>query len=309
MTGTAAEKYEETHLQHESELPEVSGALDSYMRDLRRYPMVTRDREEELAREFSRTRNPELAHQLITANLRLVVKIAYQYRRARRSLLDLVQEGNEGLVQAVLRYDPERGVKLSSFAAWWIRARMLKSILNDSRLVKLGTTQAQRKLFFNLRKEQEKLEASGFVVTDSMLAEKLSVSEHEVTEMRQRLSGAEASLDAPIASEDGARTVLDLLQGNNAQRPDVMVEGREFYHKLCRKLAEFEKTLSGRSLMLFRERLMSEQPKTLKEIGEAHGISRERMRQIEVGLLARLKAFLERELGSAALVAIHSGSN
>jgi RNA polymerase sigma-32 factor len=283
---------------------ESTGALDVYMRDLRRYPMVTREREEELARQYSRTHDPRIAHRLITANLRLVVKIAYQYRRSRRSLIDLVQEGNEGLVQAVLRYDPNRGVKLSSFAAWWIRARMLKSILNDSRLVKLGTTQAQRKLFFNLRKEQEKLEAAGFEVTDSMLAEKMSVTQHEVSEMRQRLAGAEASLDAPVASEDGMRTVVDLLQGNSALRPDVIVEDREFHGVLCRRLREFEKTLSGRSLMLFRHRLMAEQPKTLKEIGEAHGISRERMRQIEVGLLARLKAFLERELGGSPQVAL-----
>ncbi len=278
--------------------PQITEALELYIRDMRRHPMLTRDLEEKLAQQYARTRAPELAHRLITANLRLVVKLAYEYRRSRRSLLDLIQEGNEGLVQAVLRYDPSRGVKLSSFAAWWIRARMLKSILDDARLVKLGTTQTQRKLFFNLRKEQEKLEAAGFVVTDTLLAEKLSVAERDVTEMRQRLGAADASLDLP-AHDGGTGSMVDMLPGSNAQRPDVIVEGHEFQRTLCRKLREFGRTLSGRSLMLFEERLMSESPKTLKSIGEAHGISRERMRQLEVELLAQLKVYLQGELGSA----------
>src|SRR5262249_41835326 len=146
------------------------------------------------------------------ANLRLVVKIAHEYRRAYRTLLDLIQEGNVGLVQAVKKYDPYRGVKLSSYAAWWIRAYMLKFILNNLRLVKIGTTQAQRKLFFNLRKEKEKLEAMGIDASPRALAEALEVPEREVVDMERRLGQGEMSLDAPLAGEnEGGRTHLDRL--------------------------------------------------------------------------------------------------
>ena len=138
--------------------------IGAYLHELRRYPLLTREEEHELAVRFCKQREPALAARLITANLRLVVKIAYEYRRAHRNILDLIQEGNIGLMQAVQKYDPYRGVKLSSYAAWWIRAYILKFILNNWRLVKIGTTQAQRKLFFNLRKEREKLEQLGYEV-------------------------------------------------------------------------------------------------------------------------------------------------
>src|SRR5712691_11697206 len=155
---------------------EHADAMQRYMAEVSRHPLLTREEEHDLAVRFRETQDPRIAYRLVTANLRLVVKIAHEYRRAHRNLLDLVQEGNVGLLQAVKKYDPYRGVKLSSYAAWWIRAYMLKFILNNWRLVKIGTTQAQRKLFFNLRKEKDKLEQLGFTPSPKMLAESLDVA-------------------------------------------------------------------------------------------------------------------------------------
>ena len=171
--------------------------LQLYIQDIRRYPLLSREDEHALAKKFVETGDVEAARRLVTANLRLVVKIAHEYRRAHRNLLDLIQEGNIGLMQAVKKYDPYRGVKLSSYAAWWIRAYMLKFILNNWRLVKIGTTQAQRKLFFNLKKEKDKLEQLGFDTSSKALAEALDVPEREVIDMEKRLGHGEMSLDAP----------------------------------------------------------------------------------------------------------------
>jgi RNA polymerase sigma-32 factor len=284
-----------------------SDPLTVYMAEIRRYPLLTREEEHELAVRFAETQDPKIARRLITANLRLVVKIAHEYRRAYRNLLDLVQEGNLGLLQAVQKYDPHRGVKLSSYSAWWIRAYMLKFILNNWRLVKIGTTQAQRKLFFNLTKEREKLEAAGFVPTTKLLAERLSVPEQEVAEMQLRLAASDASLDAPIGSgddESGKRTHLDMLESANSSRPDVTAESDEFRALLRQKLETFEATLKGREQTLFHDRLMADQPLTLQEVGERYGISRERARQIEARLLSRLKQYLKKELGDAVQVAM-----
>jgi RNA polymerase sigma-32 factor len=279
--------------------------LTAYMHEIRRYPLLSREEEHTLASEYTQTRDPKIGRRLITANLRLVVKIAHEYKRAYHNLLDLVQEGNLGLLQAVQKYDPHRGVKLSSYAAWWIRAYMLKFILNNWRLVKIGTTQAQRKLFFNLSKEREKLELAGFVPTSKLLAERLNVPEQEVTDMQLRLAASETSLDAPIGRDDeGGRTQIEMLESASASRPDVTAESDEFRGLLREKLQAFEKTLSGREQTLFHERLVSDQPLTLQEVGERYNISRERARQIEARLLSRLKVYLKKELGDAVQVAM-----
>ncbi len=282
-----------------------SDPLTAYMHEIRRYPLLSREEEHELAVQYSRSRDPVIARRLITANLRLVVKIAHEYKRAYRNLLDLVQEGNLGLLQAVEKYDPHRGVKLSSYAAWWIRAYMLKFILNNWRLVKIGTTQAQRKLFFNLSKEREKLEADGFVATSKLLAERLAVPEQEVTDMSLRLGQSETSLDAPVSRDDeGGRRQVDLLESPGSTRPDLTAESEEFRALLRQKLSEFEQTLTGREKLLFQDRLMADTPLTLQDVGERFGISRERARQLEARLLGRLKVYLKKELGDAVQVAM-----
>jgi len=275
--------------------------MSVYMRETRRYPLLTPDEEHALATRLVEHGDGTAARKLIEANLRLVVKIAYEYRRAHKNLLDLVQEGNIGLIQAVSKFDPYRGVKLSSYAAFWIRAYILKFILNNWRLVKIGTTQAQRKLFFNLRKEREKLEQLGFQATTALLAEKLDVPEKEVIEMERRLAAPEASLDAPIGSsndDDGTRTRLDYLPSEDI-RPDRAVAQSEFSELLRGKLETFAGTLEGREQTIFRERWLTEDPLTLQEIGDRYQVSRERARQLEKRMLDRLKKYLEAELGTA----------
>ncbi len=274
--------------------------MAAYMSEVRRYPLLTPDEEKALATRLVEHGDTSAARKLIEANLRLVVKIAYEYRRAHKNLLDLVQEGNIGLIQAVGKFDPYRGVKLSSYAAFWIRAYILKFILNNWRLVKIGTTQAQRKLFFNLRKEREKLEQHGFQPTTQLLAEKLDVSEKDVIEMERRLAAPEASLDAPLGAGDdgGERTRLDYIP-SDGDRPDRAVAQSEFAQLLRSKLETFAATLEGREQTIFRDRWLTDEPLTLQEIGDRYNVSRERARQLEKRMLDRLKKYLEAELGSA----------
>jgi RNA polymerase sigma-32 factor len=283
------------------------GSIDPlalYIREIKRYPLLTREQEHDLAVKFLESGDVDAARVLVTSNLRLVVKIAHEYRRAHRNLLDLIQEGNVGLVQAVKKFDPHRGVKLSSYSAWWIRAYILKFILANWRLVKIGTTQAQRKLFFNLKKERDKLEALGIDASSEALAAALQVSEREVVDMEKRLSGGDLSLDAPVSRDDAdGRSRMETMEAG-LPRPDDQVEGAEFRGLLREKLARFAEGLEGRERTLFEERLLNEQPKTLQEIGETYGISRERARQLEKRLVDRLKVFLRAELGDAVEIAM-----
>ena len=280
-------------------------ALSQYIQEVRRYPLLSREDEHELAVHYVKTGDMNAARRLITANLRLVIKLAHEYRQAHRNLLDLVQEGNVGLVQAVRKYDPYRGVKFSSYAAWWIRAYILKYILNNWRLVKIGTTQAQRRLFFNLRKEREKLEKLGYKPEAKLLAERLDVTEQEVTEMERRLSAGDLSLDAPVGREDpDGRSHMEMLEASGDTRPDVAAESEEFRKLLRDKFAAFEKTLAGREKMIFQERVHAETPLTLQEIGERYGISRERARQLEKRLTDKLRVYLRKELGDVVEIAM-----
>ncbi len=274
----------------------------AYMASLRHQPRLDREEEHRLAVEYLRTHDVKIATKLITSNLKLVVKLAHEYTRAGKNLLDLIQEGNVGLVQAVEKYDPNRGVKLSSYAAWWIRAYILRYILQNARIVRLGTTATQRKLFFNLRKEKAKLEKMGFVPTTDRVAKAMSVPEHEVIDMEQRLGSPDASLDAPAdRGEDGGRTRLELVE-SAGERPDTITEEGEFRDRLHETLMSFGLRLKGRERELFEQRLMTDEPKTLQELGDAFGISRERTRQLEMRLMARLKTYLRAVLGDAIAV-------
>ncbi len=288
---------------HPPERDSALGRYDSlaaYLHEVQRHALLTPDEEHSLAVDYAKTANVQAAARLVTANLRLVVKIAYEYRRAYRNLMDLIQEGNIGLMQAVKKYDPYRGVKLSSYAAWWIRAYIMRFMLNNWRLVKIGTTQAQRKLFFNLNKERQRLLTLGIDPTSAELASRLDVTESEVTEMDRRLSGGELSLDAPVGDPEGRpMSRVEMLPANNIsaddaladEERDVMVRGR---------LQAFEKTLTAeKDKVIFRERLMADDPVTLQEIGTRYGISRERVRQIEKRLQDRLRVYLKAELGGA----------
>jgi RNA polymerase sigma-32 factor len=222
-----------------------------------------------------------------------VVKLAYEFARATKNVLDLIQEGNVGLMEAVKNFDPEHGIRFPSYAVWWVRAYIYRHLINNWRLVKIGTTQAQRKLFFNLRKETERLEREGFKPQPLLLAHRMGVRESDVREMQERMGQSEVSLDAPTGGgEDNDTRLLDVIPdaGNNPETETADREWRDFAHD---KVDEFAKTLDGKELEIFKARLLAEDPETLQVIGARFGISRERVRQIETRLKRRLKEFIE----------------
>ncbi len=268
----------------------VNDPIKRYLAEIRRYPILTKEEEYELAVEFQQSQSEDTALRLVTSNLRLVVKIALEYQSTWTSLLDLIQEGNVGLMQAVKKFDPEKNIRLSSYAQWWIRAYILKYLMDNYKLVKIGTTQAQRKLFYNLKKEKDRLERQGFKPTAKLLAARLNVREQDVTEMEARLSGREASLDAPLV-DDQRGTLIDLLPSGGPEVDDIIAR-RQLSKELRKKLKEFESTLEGRDIEIWRHRLMVDSPLTLQQIGDLFGVSRERARQLEARILKKLKKFL-----------------
>ncbi len=275
--------------------------LGAYMRDVQRYALLSKQEEHDLAVRFIEEDDLEAAKRLVTSNLRLVVKIAYDYRQAYKNILDLVQEGNIGLMQAVRKYDPYKGVKLSSYAAWWIRAYMLRYILNNHRLVKVGTTQAQRKLFFNLKKEKAKLSAMGIEPTAQIIAERLNVPERDVVSMDMRLAAGDASLDAPVGTAEGRSVArVELLPSEDVRVDDTLADA-EIGDQFAQKIHEFGSSLENKEKKIFEDRLVADDPKTLQTLGDEFGVSRERVRQIEKRLLKKLKAYLQSELSETVV--------
>jgi len=265
--------------------------LQRYLTEIRRFPLLNREDEHELAVRYKEYGDVGAAYKLVTSNLRLVVMIAREYQKAFKNLLDLIQEGNMGLMEAVKNFDPYRGVRFPSYAVWWIRAYMIRYIMNDWRMVKIGTTQAQRKLFFNLQKEKEKIEAEGLTPGPKLLAQRLNVKEDEVVEMEQRLAGRDLSVDVPIGDDEEA-TLLSFLQDTKKTPEEEFAETQ--YRELLRdKMEQFAKSLKDKELVIYRERLLNDDPLTLREIGEKYGISRERVRQIEERVKKKLKTYLK----------------
>jgi RNA polymerase sigma-32 factor len=273
--------------------------LQAYMREVQQHALLTKVEEHDLATRYVKTGDVDAAARLVTANLRLVVKIAYEYRRAYRNMMDLIQEGNIGLMQAVKRYDPYRGVKLSSYAAWWIRAYMLRYMLNNWRMVKLGTTQAQRKLFFNLNKEKARLSAMGIEPTHAEIAQRLNVDEKEVIEMDRRLSRGDASLDMPVGDGDNSSVARVELLSSGAPGPEQDTTSAQLGNILHGELGRFRATLAGKDALIFDKRMVAEDPLTLQELGDEFGVSRERVRQLESRISGKLRAFLKDSLGDA----------
>lgn len=279
--------------------------LKRYLAEIRRYPLLSREEEHKLAVDYKEYGNVDAAFRLVTSNLRLVVMIAREYQRAFSNLLDLVQEGNIGLMEAVKNFDPYRGVRFPSYAVWWIRAYVIRYIMNNWRMVKIGTTQAQRKLFFNLQKEKEKLEAEGFSPGPKLLAQRLDVKEGEVVEMEQRLANRDLSTDVPLGGDEN-RTLLSFIP-DSRQTPEEQFSDREYQSVLREKLERFAETLKDKELVIFRERLLTEEPLTLREIGERYGISRERVRQIEERVKKKVKAYLAKEFKDLKEIVLGAG--
>jgi RNA polymerase sigma-32 factor len=272
------------------------------MAEVARHPLLSREEEHALAVKFRETGDVDAAYRLVASNLRLVVKIAHEYRRSAFHLLDLVQEGNMGLMQAVKKYDPFKGVKLSSYAAWWIRAYIIRFIMDNWRMVKLGTTQAQRKLFFNLAKEREKLLARGIEPTPRLLARNLAVDESDVEEMTARMGSEDLSLDAPARGEDGEDARQSRLErfAGDEQRPDEAIGDEELKRLFREKLDAFGASLEDeKERFIFEHRLLppdGTEPMTLQEVGDRFKLTRERARQIESKLVKRLRDQLKAEI-------------
>jgi RNA polymerase sigma-32 factor len=277
------------------------GELDSgdtltrYMTQLRAYPPISREEEQVLARRWVEHEDVEAARMLVVSNLRLVVKIAMEYRRAWTNALDLIQEGNVGLMEAVQRFDPYQGVKLSTYAVYWIRAYILKYILDNMRSVRLGTTRAQRKLFYRLNKEKRELERQGYEVTPKLIAERLEVTEQDVVDMEQRLARPDLSIDAPVRSEDGSATYGDFMSADSASAEERIGES-ELRSVFLEQIEEFKHQLEPRDRQILEERVLAEEPRTLADMGDEFGVTRERVRQLEARIVGRLREHMKSQL-------------
>lgn len=265
--------------------------LHLYMQEISRFPILKPEEEVELARRVRDSGDQDAAFRLVTSHLRLVVKIAMDFqRRWMQNVLDLIQEGNVGLMRAVQKFDPEKGIKFSYYAAFWIKAYILKFIMDNWRMVKIGTTQTQRKLFYNLNKERQRLQTLGFVPTAANLSERLGVSVEDIEEMDQRLSRGDMSLDITIG-EDTTTTRMDFLPALGPSVEETLADS-EISSLLREHLASIEPMLSDKEQDILQKRLLSDSPVTLREIGDQYGITRERVRQIEARLLQKIREHL-----------------
>ena len=271
--------------------------LAYYLAEVRRYPLLDQEEEKELAVRWTEDGDRRAAERLVTANLRLVVKLAFQYHRQWSSVLDLIQEGNVGLVEALRRYDPYRGIRFSSYAQYWIRAMILRYLMDNFRVVRLGSTRHGRKLFFQLKKEKERLIKEGLQPSTKLLAERLEVPEKEIVAVDLHLRAPAMSFDAPVGGDSEGRQLQDVvpLEGT---APDDDVARRELGAMVREKLEVFSETLADdRERAIWHERLVVADPVPLSVLGERFGVSKERIRQVEARMRKRLKAFLQDEMG------------
>lgn len=274
-------------------LPIPFDPLKKYLAEISKHPVLSREEEYELAEKIHKNKDIEAAQKMVISNLKLVVKIALEYYNTYLNILDLIQEGNVGLLHAVKKYNPYKGTKFSTYASFWIRAYILKYIMDSWSLVKIGTTQGQRKLFYRLNKEKQKLEALGVFPAPQLLASTLDVTEEEVESMQKRLAYTDISLETPV-NEEGDDTLMDMIKtGDNVEE---IVTDREMDSMLSERVAEFKKDLNEKELFKFEHRIMTDESMTLQEIGEKFKISRERVRQIENKVLNRFKARFKQEL-------------
>ena len=267
------------------------GNLQRYLNEIRSFPMLSADEEYMLARSFSEHGDVQAAHKMVTSHLRLVAKIAMGYRGYGLPLNEMISEGNVGLMQAVKRFDPERGFRLATYAMWWIRASIQEYILRSWSLVKIGTTAAQKKLFFNLRKLKGRLEAieEGDLAPETVkkISEELSVPEHDVVSMNRRLAGSDHSLNAPLRAENDGEW-MDWLVDDTDSQEAVIAENDELTKRRA-LLQNALMTLKERERYILTERRLKDEPTTLEDLSKVFGISRERVRQVEVRAFEKLQ--------------------
>lgn len=273
-----------------AQLPVVTDSLRLYMNEIRKFPLLSEEDEHRYAVSFFEERQLAAAHTLITSNLRFVVKVAYEFRHYGLKMLDLIQEGNIGLMMAVRKFNPHKGVRLISYAVWWIKAYIQNHIISSWSLLKIGTTQAQRKLFFKLRQAKTALSGTDSESGDVMsAAESLRVSEVEFSEMEQRMQG-DCSLNAEIPGSDGA-TALESLADDRLNQEEQLATFQE-NQNLKQKVAGVVSQLNEKEQYIIAQRITADEPMTLQEIASHFSISRERVRQIEEGALRKTKQAL-----------------
>jgi len=270
--------------------------LNIYLREISKFPLLNPDEEFELARLVRDNGDQKAAFRLVTSHLRLVVKIAMDFqRRWAQNVADLIQEGNVGLMRAVKKYDPEKGIKFSYYAAYWIKAYILKYIMDNWRLVRIGTTQAQRTLFYNLNKERQRLTSLGFDPSVSNISKNLRVSETDVMEMDQRMARNDLSLDITLG-DDSTSTRLDYLPALTPGIEELLAKS-EIAGLVDKHLQSIMPDLSDKERDLLEQRILSDSPVTLREIGAKYGITRERVRQIETRLLEKIRDHFVKRIG------------
>lgn len=271
-----------------SDLAPLAEGLSSYLANVNKYPLLTREQEEIIAKRYYAEKNPKDAEILVTANLRFVVKVAADYSKFGTKLLDLIQEGNVGLMHAVKEFNPYKGVRLITYAVWWIRGYIQEYLMRQHSMVRIGTTQNQRKLFYHLKKEKNMLDKLGQESSVKMLATKLGVPEEDVRMMEERMSGGDISLDAPVSDDN--ETSRMSLESNDDEIPiDEEMARRESLRLLEDKIANLRPTLSDKEITLLEDRLLADEPITLQDIGEKWGVTREAVRQMESRLLKKIK--------------------
>ncbi len=277
-------------------LPVLSGdaALSGYIEKVNKFPYLTQDEELSLAKKWSLDGDVAAAHQLVTSHLRLVVKMAFGFRGYGLPLFELISEGNIGLMQAVKKFDPDKGFRLSTYAMWWIKAAMQEYVLHSWSLVKIGTTAAQKKLFFNLRRMKnrlQKLDNSSLSPEEVReIATELDVSEREVLEMDSRLAYSDQSLNSPVMNMDGEDSgeIIDFVKDGSAGQDIIIAESQDMSRKKL-LLANAMNTLSDRERNILVARRLNDNPATLEDLSQEHGISRERVRQIENRAMEKLQ--------------------
>ncbi|HIF02432.1 MAG TPA: sigma-70 family RNA polymerase sigma factor [Nitrospinaceae bacterium] len=285
--------------EHSSLLPAVTqdssiaqvDILAAYLNEIRQYENITENEEQELAIKLRETNDSDAAYRLTTSHLMLVVRIAMTFRRQWQNMMDLIQEGNIGLLKAVKKFDPFRGVRLSSYATWWIRSYILKYMLDNWRLVRVGTTNNRRKLLYNLRKEKENLENQGFTPTPKLLAEHFGVTESDVIDVQASLGVVDVSVDTPMRA--GEETTPDMfLADHGAMSPEENAEQNQFLESLKQEIDSFRKELKPIEQKILSERILSETPRSLQEIGDDQNITREAIRQTEQRILKKFKTYI-----------------
>lgn len=289
--------------EHSSLLPAVTqdssvarvDILTAYLNEIRQYENLTENEEQELAIKLRETNDSDAAYRLTTSHLMLVVRIAMTFRRQWQNMMDLIQEGNIGLLKAVKKFDPFRGVRLSSYATWWIRSYILKYMLDNWRLVRVGTTNNRRKLLYNLRKEKENLENQGFTPTPKLLAEHFGVAESDVIDVQASLGVVDISVDTPMRA--GEETTPDMfLADHGAMSPEDNAEQNQFLESLKQEIDSFRKELKPIEQKILSERILSETPRSLQEIGDDQNVTREAIRQTEQRILRKFKTYITKNL-------------